>query len=52
MVGNGKVNFDTFFLTANENNYFVKNMLLKGNNKPPQLDYNNEIDIAYSNNPD
>ncbi len=44
MLGNGKVNFDTFFLAANETNFFVKCMQLRGYNVPPQLDHNNEIE--------
>ncbi|CDW87916.1 UNKNOWN [Stylonychia lemnae] len=44
MLGNGKVNFDTFFLAANESNFFVKVMLLRGLGVQPQLDSNFEID--------
>lgn len=35
MLGNGKVNFDTFFLAANETNFFVKCMQLRGLGKQP-----------------
>ena len=45
MMGNGKVNFDTFFLAANETNFFVKTMQLRGMGKQPQLDHNYDIDI-------
>eukprot|EP00347_Sterkiella_histriomuscorum_P014800 403359475 len=47
MLGNGKVNFDTFFLAANETNFFVKCMQLRGQGKQPQLDHNFEIDQNY-----
>jgi hypothetical protein len=48
MVGNGKVNFDTFFLAANETNFFVKTLMLRGIHHPPNLDHNNEIDTTFS----
>ena len=31
MLGNGKVNYDSFILAANEGNFFLKCMLLRGN---------------------
>lgn len=48
MVGNGKVNFDSFFLAANENNFFVKQMMIKSFNSQPCLDHKNEIDTTFS----
>ncbi len=44
MLGNGKVNFDTFFLAANETNFFIKIMQLRGYNTPPLLDLDHEIE--------
>jgi len=47
MMGNGKVNFDTFFLAANETNFLVKVMKLRGYNNPPNIDHNQEIDVTF-----
>mmetsp|Transcript_44475 Transcript_44475/g.43142 ORF Transcript_44475/g.43142 Transcript_44475/m.43142 type:complete len:170 (+) Transcript_44475:852-1361(+) len=43
VAGNGQVNFDTITLILNENNFFVRNMQLKGRNIPPIVDEFNDI---------
>ena len=48
MVGAGKINFDSFFLAANESNFFVKNLLIRSLNSIPSLDHKNEIDTTFS----
>eukprot|EP00349_Pseudokeronopsis_sp_Brazil_P004519 CAMPEP_0202975982 /NCGR_PEP_ID=MMETSP1396-20130829/73532_1 /ASSEMBLY_ACC=CAM_ASM_000872 /TAXON_ID= /ORGANISM="Pseudokeronopsis sp., Strain Brazil" /LENGTH=78 /DNA_ID=CAMNT_0049712521 /DNA_START=549 /DNA_END=785 /DNA_ORIENTATION=- len=52
MMGNGKVNFDTFFLAANETNFFAKVLRLRGVNNPPNVDHNMEIDVTFSVSPE
>jgi hypothetical protein len=51
-MGNGKVNFDTFFLAANEITFFVKHLFLEGVSSPPILDHTNEIVTGYSIKPE
>jgi hypothetical protein len=47
MVGNSKVNFDSFFLAANETNFFVKQLLIRSGNFMPKLDHRNEFDLMF-----
>lgn len=48
LYGNAKINFDSFFLAANETNFFVKTMKIRNQNHPPKLDPKNEFDMKFS----
>ena len=45
IIGNGKVDFDSFLLTANERQFFCRRMKVFGMNQKPKLTFMNEFDL-------
>jgi hypothetical protein len=47
-AGNGVVNFDSFYLVANESNFFIKALKFMGFNSMPHLNYYEDFDLEES----